>query len=146
MMTRRLYSALKALMEPAYCEKGHSAQLAIEENAKEVLADFEMQDQHLPDWATARNWDHALVPGAQLCTKDGRRTGNAHIVKIENVIYKAGDVSRPVFTCLTDAGSVFKFSHAEVVSQYYIGDWLSDPERVIKDFDRDGLLTPEPKE
>ena len=80
---------------------------------------------------------YELVPGAQLCTKDGRRTGNAHIVKTTALMYGLVGESL-VYECLTDAGSKFTFTEVELLEAFRIGDWISDPERVLRDFDRNG--------
>ncbi|MNF11709.1 hypothetical protein D3C80_2129820 [compost metagenome] len=76
------------------------------------------------------------MPGAQLCTKDGRRIGNAHIVKVVNYLDKPVDVS--LYECLTDAGSKFTHTEQELLEAFTIGDWISDPARIIRDFDRNG--------
>lgn len=112
----------------------HAAMLAMEE--------FELSHGPIPDWAQARNWAYELVPGAQLCTRDGRRTGNAHIIKTD--IVAAGPVAVPVFACLTDAGSKFVFNETELLDAFTIGDWISDVSRVLKDFDRNGEFVEEP--
>lgn len=41
-----------------------------------------MKDLELPWWAVAHNPDKKIINGVQLCTRDGRRVGNAHVVKI----------------------------------------------------------------
>lgn len=114
----------------------HAAMLAMEE--------FELSHGPIPDWAVARNWDYSLVPGAQLCTRDGRRMGNAHIISRESKDYGVPTGSIEVFHCLTDAGAKFTFTEPELLSAFHVGDWISDPQRVIKDFDRNGEFKEEP--
>lgn len=120
------------------------------EAGNRAMYEFTQSFGPIPDWAVARNFSYGLVPGAQLCTRDGRRTGNAHIVHItfQSVPAMAdrknpyGDVQ--VFNCLTDAGSKFAFTEVELLEAFTIGDWISDPARVIKDFDRNGEFKLEP--
>lgn len=93
-----------------------------------AMQEFELDKGPLPDWAIDRNWFRELILGAQLCTKDGRRMGNAHLL----------DITGDIYVCLTDAGSVFRLNESEVNNAFWIGEWRSDPERIIKDFDRYG--------
>lgn len=70
-------------------------------DAQLALAEFEQSFGPLPDWAIARNWDYSLVVGAQLCTRDGRRTGNAFIVRVgEDLEHKT-----PLYEVMSDMGS-----------------------------------------
>lgn len=132
----KLYLALKAVMNPLSDAK--QGQLA-EEQAMLALEEFELSHGPLPDWVVGRNWDYSLVPGAQLCTKDGRRTGNAHIIKTEVVQY--GDQPEVlIYHCITDAGNQLAFSEPEILEAFTIGDWISDPKRVLKDLDRHGYF------
>lgn len=135
----KLYKALKALVAAVQREDRMpagpvaDAELAIEE--------FELHDGPIPEWAVARNWDYSLVAGAQLLTKDGRRTGNAHIVFVDLLDSSDQIVPETRFHCLTDAGSKFVFNERELEEAFTIGDWISDPLRILKDFDRDGHFT-----
>lgn len=105
-------------------------------NAKRALYEFKQSFGPIPDWAVDRNFGYELVPGAQLCTRDGRRTGNAHVVCLSD---RTGiSYTETLFECLTDAGSKFVFTEQELNSCFTIGDWISDPARIIKDFDRNG--------
>jgi hypothetical protein len=105
--------------------------------AERAMYEFEQSFGPVPDWAVARNFGYELVPGAQLLTKDGRRMGNAHFIRMGKGI-AAGPVFVPTFECLTDAGSKFTFTAEELETAFTIGDWISDPERVLRDFDRNG--------
>lgn len=133
----RLYLALKSCV----ATMGNVQEAA---EAKIVMRDFVASHGPLPDWAVDRNFGYELVPGAQLCTRDGRRTGNAHIISIEQKSYAhLADRNNPfgeieVYNCLTDAGSKFVFTEQELNTAFTIGDWISDPARIIKDFDRNG--------
>lgn len=145
----KLYLALRKLSQEykTIADSGDGGNWYAEEQASYQAAqlameEFELSHGPIPDWAVARNWDYSLVPGAQLCTRDGRRMGNAHIVKTD--IIAAGPVAVPVFVCLTDAGSKFTHTEPELLGAFTIGDWISDPQRVIKDFDRNGEFVEEP--
>jgi hypothetical protein len=132
-MDIKLYLALKRLLaaEPRGVEK------ALTDAANLAIQEFELSHGPLPDWAVGRNWGYELIPGAQLCTKDGRRTGNAHIIRHGEGI-AAGPVHVPTFECLTDAGHKILHTEKEIESEFYIGDWISDPKEVVKKFDRQG--------
>lgn len=109
-----------------------------------AMQEFELSHGPLPEWACDRNWDYSLVPGAQLCTKDGRRTGNAHIIK-HGAGIAAGPVFVPTFELITDAGSKFIMTEREIETAFYVGDWISDPVEVLKKFDHEGVFKLEPK-
>ena len=132
-MDIKLYLALRNLLNanPRGVEKD------LTDAAKMAVEEFELHLGPMPEWAIGRNWDYSLVPGAQLCTKDGRHIGNAHIIRHGPGI-AAGPVHIPTFECLTDAGQKFHFTEREIESEFYIGDWVSDPKEVVKKFDRQG--------
>lgn len=133
-MDVKLYLALRAVLanreDPILIE-------AAVVDAERAMYEFTNSFGPIPDWAVDRNWDYSLVPGAQLCTKDGRRTGNAHIIKATALMYGLVGESL-VYECLTDAGSKFTFTEVELLGAFTIGDWISNPVRVLKDFDREG--------
>lgn len=151
----RLYLALKS-MTPHW--QAMSEQGAIEgglryvpedddelQAALSVMRDFEDSHGPLPEWAIARNFGYELVQGAQLSTKDGRRTGNGWIINVrvdsrnelctkENPY---GEIT--LFDVLTDAGNcIMNMSASELENQFWVGDFISTKERILKDFDRLG--------
>ena len=140
----KLYLALRSVVEELNGFKDNLGPFAVDaeklKNAELAMKEFEISQGPLPDWAVSKNWLHELVPGAQLCTKDGRRVGNAYIVSIYLAAPSAGGPNNPYFVCLTDAGSTFTMSEPEVMDAFTIGDWISDPARIIKDFDRHGYF------
>lgn len=151
----RLYLCLKAavLELEDFAKMGgvrsvHMDQLKL---ARETLHTFEQSAGPIPDWAVGRNFGYELVAGAQLCTKDGRRIGNAHIVQaITMTIHELADRQNPfgefpAYVCLTDAGCKFTMRENELLGYFNIGEWLSDPARVIRDFDHSGEFVEEPK-
>lgn len=106
-------------------------------NARWAIEEFELSHGPLPEWAVARNWGYELVPGAQLCTKDGRRTGNAHILRVREAPEHPNYTH--LYDCITDAGSyIGSFSETEVLEQFHIGDWISDPKTLIARFGNHG--------
>ena len=127
-MDVKLYLALKAVMTP--CDTQAAAVLN-EKQAQRAMYEFEQSFGPVPDWAVARNFGYELVPGAKLCTRDGRRTGNAHIINS----YTADQV---YYNCLTDAGNKFTLTTEELETAFTIGDWISDLACVLRDFDRNG--------
>lgn len=118
--------------------------------AESALQQFELNRGPLPDWAVNWNFKRELVPGAQLMTKDGRRMGNAHIVSSESKAYPHlankqnpyGEVT--VYHCLTDAGSHFVLNEEELRGSFWVGEFISTPDRIIADFDRHGYFAKEP--
>lgn len=146
-MDIKLYLALKAVMTP--CDT-QAVAVKNEKEARRAIYEFEQSFGPIPDWAVARNFGYELVAGAQLCTRDGRKTGNAHIVSIEQKDFPHlahnqnpyGEIT--VYNCLTDAGSKFVFTEQELNTCFTIGDWISDPARIIKDFDRNGEFKEQP--
>lgn len=77
-------------------------------------------DEHMPHWATGIATE--LAVGAQLCTRDGRKVGNAVIAGTQQE--RHGHLLWPV---LTDAGTVLHLSTAEVEELFYQPQWLMDP-------------------
>lgn len=87
---------------------------------------------YLPEWAISRT-DGQLVLGAQLPTRDGRRTGNAHIIAITTAEWaKDGNL----YTVLTDAGSIVRFTTGEICSAFYPPQYVSGVDEVIRKFQR----------
>lgn len=146
-----LYLALRELMSPTFNPLSADLQGEIEQRARDAMTAFELSRGPLPDWASDWNWNSALVVGAQLMTKDGRRMGNAHIVEAMKVdLASKVTASNPYgedtyYKCLTDAGSVFTLNSKEIHEAFWIGKFLSTPDRIIRDFDREGHFTREPE-
>ena len=92
--------------DPVYCE------------TEVDLLEFEEYNNMLPEWATGKNKLKELIVGTQLCTKDGRRTGNARIISIEE------RYGYTVYVAKTDVGNLMNLIESEVYSMFYIGEWL----------------------
>lgn len=76
----------------------------------------------LPDWAVAYNRAKKLTFGTQLCTKDGRKMGNATIFNVESPNYE--DESIKLYSCISDAGNRFKMNAQEIHERFWIGDYI----------------------
>jgi hypothetical protein len=97
-------------------------------DAQLALAEFEQSFGPLPDWAIARNWDYSLVVGAQLCTRDGRRTGNAFIIRVGEAL----EHKTPLYEVMSDMGRHFTMNETEIHEQFWIGEWIMDVEEAAK--------------
>ena len=82
----------------------------------------EVRDWLLPDWAVGTT-DGAVTPGAQLCTRDGRRIGNA-VVRGPQV-EKNGRLYWPI---LTDAGTDLLLTEREVDERFWPPCWVMEIE------------------
>ncbi len=85
--------------------------------------------EHLPGWAESHispHLDGYAKLRAQLCTRDGRRMGNAVIAEIA----LRGNNGMPLYTVVTDMGNTIKMSHAEMVDAFYPPQYVMKPEAV----------------
>lgn len=103
----------------------------------ELIAEHEAQ---LPEWAVARAYG-MLMEGAQLPTKDGRRMGNSHIIKIVPGLH---DMPSLNYLILTDAGNTVVMSENEIQEQFYRPEYVGTVEDIIQKFWRrpEPLLEP----
>jgi hypothetical protein len=85
--------------------------------------------QRLPDWAIRRA--AGLELGAHLPTRDGRISGNAHIVDIKPA--PRGRIGLN-YLILTDAGNTFIMSEPEIAAQYYPPEFVGDLGDIITKF------------
>ena len=79
------------------------------------------QQEPRPSWATGTTT--TLAPGAQLCTKDGRKIGNA-VITGEAVEHISG---RFVWPVTTDAGTTLYLNDSEIDELFWPPQWLMDP-------------------
>jgi hypothetical protein len=70
-----------------------------------------------PDWATGLAETY-MQPSAQLCTRDGRRMGNAIVAALETRHDKKFAV------VVSDAGSVVRFTERELEELFHQPKWL----------------------
>lgn len=100
------------------------------------------QDNDLPEWAAERCYSN-YVRGAQLCTRDGRRCGNAHIIDIRTYPYPDSPEDAPkehtYYLLLTDAGNRMELTREELDSLFFPPEYRVHVERVLADFDRPSL-------
>lgn len=91
---------------------------------KEMLEeDRQYLREMLPDWAESYSPNGILCVGRQLCTKDGRRLGNAFITReLESI---PTIVLVTVWEVVTDAGNVLKMTAQEIRELFYVGDYIA---------------------
>lgn len=83
----------------------------------------------LPSWAIASSTE--LVLGSHLATRDGRKTGNAHVV---NISPGPRGTVKLLYTVLTDAGNEMKLNAAEVRELFHDPQYVSDVTEVMRKF------------
>lgn len=99
--------------------------VCVDLNPKVMLPeDKRYLQQVLPDWAESYSPDGILCPGRQLCTKDGRRLGNAFITRELEPIPTLVLVA--VWEVVTDAGNVMKMTAQEIRDLFYVGDYIAN--------------------
>lgn len=86
--------------------------------------DEQFKREVLPDWAERYDPSGTIEPRRQLCTKDGRRIGNAYVIEL--VGYVHGDV----WSVLTDAGNKINMMEVEIRGAFYIGEYISKPNTI----------------
>lgn len=81
----------------------------------------------VPYWAISADDAGTLVVGRHLCTRDGSRFGNAHIIEVN-------ENNPSPYTVMTDAGTLVRFNEEEVHELFYVSLYISDPVSVVKRF------------
>lgn len=82
-------------------------------------------DDRIPDWAIKASSELQL--GSQLCTRDGRIVGNAHIIEW-------CPPGIPYHRVLTDAGTKLNLTEREIGELFYPPRWVSDVNEVKRKF------------
>jgi hypothetical protein len=77
----------------------------------------ELAPEFWPNWATGMAGNICI--GAQLCTRDGRRTGNA-------VVTRLMDSNSGTWQVLTDAGNTIFLNEKEIKESFYPPRWTMD--------------------
>lgn len=87
--------------------------------SKSLVAEYEAQ---LPPWAIgkAKGFDDI---GAQLCTKDGRKMGNAIVVGTKTAI------NMDALVIITDAGNMLTLTERELRESFHEPVWLLDVDK-----------------
>ncbi|GEK52379.1 hypothetical protein [Vreelandella venusta] len=118
----------RATMQQPNAEEIERFNVAEDARIEALIADYEAS--YLPEWAIGRT-DGEYVLGAQLPTRDGRRTGNAHIVGLEQD-HRTGGTN---YVILTDAGTELVMDADELDECFYPPKYVSDVKQVIAKFD-----------
>lgn len=90
---------------------------ATPESINNLFAEVFGIDVSLPDWASAPA-EGNFFPSAQLCTRDGRVTGNAVLMWWTIV------TGMPAAVVATDAGNVIIVTQAELEDMFYAPEFL----------------------
>lgn len=91
-------------------------------------------EEYLPEWAIKKS-DGTLEEGLQLCTKDGRRVGNAVIIKKYTTTFHTGtpmETSFVTYEILTDTGNLAVVNEEEIVGYFYLGNYVMDVKEACK--------------
>jgi hypothetical protein len=80
-------------------------------------------EHFLPEWATGVST--TPVVGSQLCTRDGRRLGNAVLLDIEVYL----DSRSMLFICVTDVGTKVTLKERELKEAFHPPRYVMDPNR-----------------
>jgi hypothetical protein len=78
--------------------------------------DFDPNDYPLPEWA-AKRWEGEYELATQLCTRDGRRMGNAFLYDIETKEFEG--VPYVLYHILTDMGSLIRMTENELKEVFH---------------------------
>lgn len=73
-------------------------------------------EEPLPEWAASRSDGDYMVPMTQLCTRDGRRMGNAVVLRIEP---SAHVLATSLAVVQTDAGNNMKMTRGELEEAFH---------------------------
>lgn len=84
--------------------------------------DHEMAEAPLPEWAESYNEYREIKERAQLCTKDGRRCGNARVIRL--VTKEQCGMSNDYWFVRTDVGTTMHLLTEEVNEMFHIGDYI----------------------
>lgn len=76
----------------------------------------------LPEWAESYNEHRELKVRAQLCTKDGRRCGNARVLQL--VTKEQCGMTHDYWLVKTDVGTTMHLLPVEVNEMFYIGNFI----------------------
>lgn len=97
------------------------------------MGEFNVDDFPLPDWAERKSDGNYMEVGAQLCTRDGRRIGNAKVVEIDNFGWALDHVNPgPLATVVSDMGNRVEFNEAALESYFYPPEYIMKVEEGIK--------------
>ena len=97
------------------------------EKLSAVHSDFEFavafkKEVPLPEWAESYNEYREIKERAQLCTKDGRRCGNARVIRL--VTKEQCGMSNDYWFVRTDVGTTMHLLTEEVNEMFHIGNYI----------------------
>lgn len=72
----------------------------------------DVDDYPMPAWADCRATGSYLELNAQLCTRDGRKVGNAQVVDVTTDLLDPD--LKPIVTIRTDKGNKLRFTESEL--------------------------------
>ena len=78
------------------------------------MENWNAEDYPIPEWAEKRSNGEYMEIGAQLATRDGRRTGNAYVDDIEQ-----HDALGQLAIVVTDMGNSFRMTIEELAEAFY---------------------------
>lgn len=99
--------------------------MANKHDAPDHLMLEELWEEPLPEWATGLNPEKELRVGTQLCTRDGRRMGNARIMRVGTL---SKEIDTPLYVCETDRRNRIRLVAEEVHELFHIGDYFVNTE------------------
>lgn len=99
----------------------------ISDDSLQLLQEFLNQ---LPEWADRLSKRGELVIGTQLCTRDGRRMGNAWVVGFKQM------PTYHYYEILTDAGTRLRMNNREIASQFFRPKYVGRLSEILAKFDR----------
>lgn len=86
-----------------------------------------MCDELLPEWATAYSSEYQTL--SQLCTKDGRVTGNAHIFHIAKSEFTGDNI----YCVITEVGNITKYSLQELKERFHTPKYILHPKAPLRE-------------
>lgn len=126
-LSHRLYLLLRDCHNGRDYEPGSK----LENDIETALGDYErieLVKEPLPYWAVGVNIGRFLCVGAQLFTRDGTRTGNAHVLGC-SLITQRHKIDY-LWEVMTESGNRIKLNSVEVNKMFTIGPYLCDPKEV----------------
>jgi len=81
----------------------------------------------IPNWAVGLSEGNYMEAGAQLCTRDGKKTGNAYVHKITEH-KKLGQLA----TVVTDVGNIMQLTLPELVNMFYPPQYVMAPNEAAR--------------
>tara|TARA_R110002020_G_scaffold279976_1_gene495760 strand:- start:109 stop:435 length:327 start_codon:yes stop_codon:yes gene_type:complete len=89
-------------------------------------------EEPLPHWAQSRSKGQYTELGAQLCTRDGRRTGNACVVAVlpapEDPRWTFGEV----YEVVTDMGTSTKLTLLELEGLFHPPEYIFKVDKIVE--------------